>query len=158
MLPHTLNTGDSFPRIKLWNVESVTALYFIIWAAFYERSGRNTIVVKNTGELAIVMYKIMHRVGCKPPHWKLLHSNLKPCSTMMMSIMTCPEREKVSDRPQCFWHIDDRSKPVTGFGTDMSSTEWYIQRIWMILLSAATFTTWKFDWALESTFRGSSEK
>ena len=38
-------------------MESVTVLYFIIWAAFYERSGRNTIVVKNTGELAIVMYK-----------------------------------------------------------------------------------------------------
>ena len=29
----------------------------------------------------IVMYKIMHRVGCKPPHWKLEPTNLKPCST-----------------------------------------------------------------------------
>ena len=29
----------------------------------------------------IVMYKIMHQVGCKPPHWKLVHTNLNPCST-----------------------------------------------------------------------------
>ena len=28
----------------------------------------------------IVMRKIMHRVGCKPPHWKI-DANLKPCST-----------------------------------------------------------------------------
>ena len=28
----------------------------------------------------IVMQKIMHRVGCKPPHWKI-HTSLKPCST-----------------------------------------------------------------------------